>query len=162
MSKLSCSACEDLLVQQRVEDLPAEQAAAIHYHLQTCPACSAYMQTLQHLSKALSGEKKYPPNQIHRQLRARMQSPLTGLLKTRVPLYQVALGTAAALLLFVVEAPDPQRGADTMRASISAVTAIADTYEVSANLRLLDTSRRGLDHSKDSLMIHFPTRVNSI
>lgn len=159
MNQFSCSVCEDLLAQQRVESLSSDEMATVKAHIYTCAACAAYAQTLERLSSALD-DAPLPAPHLRQRLRARIPSPTANLLQKRVPLYQVALGAAAVLLLFVVDAPAPQRGADTPLSPAIAVTAAADTYEVSANLRLLDTARRGL--GEDSLMIHFPTSVSSI
>ena len=100
--------------------------------------------------------------QLHRRLA--IGHPLLRLAQIRVPVYQALLGAAAVFLLLVAtEHPSP---AKTLRALptplVQPIPTPPDSYEVTANVHLLEHQRRGQANAKDSLLIRFPTSVGSI
>jgi hypothetical protein len=160
VNDLGCAACENLIAKRYSQDLPVNLDNALNRHLQICPSCSSYERTLAQTRQLLRAEMPLPSAPVQRRLR----SPLADLQHRPVPLYQATLGAVAVVLvLIIVDAPTPY---PTARATVAphgdyySTTARPDSYEVMANLRLLDNRERGL--ADDSLMIHFPTKVNSI
>jgi hypothetical protein len=162
--RVSCDEVRELLATDGSER-GHDHRERLRQHLSRCPACRQYSWLLQRLQEAVTEEVRDAPGpdprhlaSLHAAVRSRKPvasrwGQLLAVLGRRVPVYQVALGAAAAALVaFAALGPGhrPLGGPHALAGLDSAPQVVltrADSDEVLVKMRRLDRERAapGLD-----------------